>query len=73
MQLVSSHNIDQYCYCKNQPIYTSLNKTTKNFIIEKSKPKAKKLKAPNSSLCLNQDENTKTSNKVQKEKKNHWR
>ena len=60
MQLASSRNIDQRCYCGNWPVYTSLNMAFKDSKIEETKPKAQKPKASNSSLCPNQGGNAKT-------------
>lgn len=72
MQLASRHNIDQCCYRGSQPVHTSLDKASnsKDFRIEKSKPKAQEPKAlnSNSSSLLNQRRNTETSNKAWKKK-----
>lgn len=42
MQLVSHRNIDQYCYCRYQLVYVSLDKinNSKDSRIEEFKPKA---------------------------------
>lgn len=75
MKSASSHNMNQHYYHRNSPIYTSLDKASnsKDFTIKKSKLKAQESKALNSNnfLYLNLGENTKTSNKIWKEKKKY--
>lgn len=69
MPLISSRNIDQHCYCKNQSVFVSLDKAIKDFKIEEFKPKAKEHKASNSFSHLNQSKITETSDKTWKKKK----
>lgn len=71
MQLTSSYNIDYCCYCKNWLVHANLDKTTKNFKIEKPKLIAQKSKALNNFLRPNQDMNNKTSNKARKKNKKY--
>ena len=73
MQSTSSRNIDQRCYCKIWLVYASLNKAIKDSKTKDPKSKAQESKALNSSLRPNQAGNVKTSDKVRKEKKKHWR
>lgn len=66
MQLAFNHNIDQYCYYKNRPIYASLDKANKDSKIKMPQSKVQEVKPSN-----NFYKTIEISNKALKEKKKY--